>query len=84
MLPACNDVGALMVFVGLFAITYVYYNRTSLFRSSSGDQNSPPAVKSYPLVGSLLSLPHPETMHIWFLEKLPTLGGVIGLMVSYK
>jgi len=86
MIPAYNynDVGTLILFGGLFAVTYIYYNRTSLFKSDAGHRNGPPALKSYPVIGSLLSLPPLEKMHSWFLEQMPTLGGVISLHVSYK
>jgi len=75
MLLSDVDYETLFVFLGLFFMAYVYYKRTYPVDFQG---TLPPTLKSLPIIGSLPFLPDFETMHFWFMDKLPTMGGIVG------
>ena len=76
-----DDLQPFLVFLGLFFIACVYYKRTL---PMDIEDFIPPTIRSLPVIGSLPFLPHPEKSHFWFLDKLSTMGGVIGFYAMSK
>ena len=79
---ADEDLNTVLIFLGLFFIAFVYYKRT--LPTALYVDSRPPTLKTLPVIGSLPFMPRYETNHFWFLDKLPTMGGIIGYYAMSK
>lgn len=79
LLPQSADVT--LVAVSIFVIAYVYYNYGARQQKTTQSFRQPPRLKSLPVIGSIPYLPGLQQFHTFFLEKLPTMGPVIGFNI---
>jgi hypothetical protein len=70
-----DEIETLILFLGAFLIAYVFYK---LSPSADNVATYPPTLMSVPFFGSLPFMPKASMMHIWFMDKLPTMGNLIG------
>ena len=80
-----EDVKAFLVFSSLFYGVYIYiyiYNRRK--HATHDSRSLPPTLSALPVIGSLPFLPMPHKMHVWFMERIPTMGAVVGFYARSK
>lgn len=70
-----ENIEVLILFFGAFLIAYVFYKLTL---PVSHTTTYPPTLMSVPFFGSLPFMPKANKIHIWFMDKLPTMGSLIG------
>jgi hypothetical protein len=80
-----EDVKTFLVFSGLCYGAYIYIYVYKRRKHASDDGRSlPPTLTVLPVIGSLPFLPLPHKMHIWFMERIPTMGAVVGFYARSK
>jgi len=72
----------MLVYLAVFFLARVFYRHTLGAENSSC--SLPPAIRSFPIVGSIVFLSRYEDLHKWFLDKSDSLGYIIGFYAGQR
>ena len=76
------ELSSVLLFVVVFLLTCVFLRLTSR-RGGGSDERRPPSLPSLPFIGSILSLPPFEQVHVWFLNTVrPKYGSVVAFYLG--
>jgi len=74
---------AVFVFLALFIVCFICYWCIVGIENTSRPI-LPPAIRSFPVIGSVLFLPQHEELHKWFLDNSDSLGYLIGFYAGRR